>query len=279
MAPKRGRNISEDAKFAEVVDQRVGGYKTVGQMVYAVLREAIISGAFAPGEWLRQESLAEAIGVSRIPVRTALLQLESEGMVTFQPHRGAKVRTLSAAQIDEIYRLRILLESHALLLSMARMTPERIARLRELAEQLDGEPEGGEFLDVRVQFYREVYDAPSNPLLVEMIEELRGYVGRYLLGFRFHAEQKRQHSTLVDRIETGDLLAAESWLRTHLEEVREGILALATSGDDVGGDDGSRSGEARIESAVADVQRKLAASSGKADAAASRRTATRRGKR
>jgi DNA-binding GntR family transcriptional regulator len=228
MPPKKSRNLSHDKRFVEVVDQLAGGYKTIGQMVYAVLHEAITNGAFAPGDWLRQESLAEAIGVSRIPVRSALLQLESEGLVTFHPHRGARVRTLSAAQIDEIYRLRELLESHALRLSMARMTPDRLDRISELADKLDAEPEGSEFVDTRVRFYRDVYDASNNPLLVELIEELRGHVGRYLLGFRFDKHQHHRHATLVDHIRTGDLTAAESWLRSHLQEVREGILELAT---------------------------------------------------
>jgi DNA-binding GntR family transcriptional regulator len=234
MAPKKGRNLGDDKRFAQVVDQLATGYKTIGQMVYAVLREAITNGAFAPGEWLRQESLAEAIGVSRIPVRTALLQLESEGLVTFHPHRGARVRTLSAAQIDEIYGLRVLLEAHALRLSMARMTPDRLSRMQELAEQLDAEPEGAEFLDARVSFYREVYDAANNPLLVEMIEELRGHVGRYLLGFRFDGHSHRRHASLVDYIRTGDLIAAETWLRSHLEEVRAGIMELAANADEEG---------------------------------------------
>lgn len=232
MAPKKSRNLSEDSRFAEVVDQLAGGYKTIGQMVYAVLREAIVNGAFAPGEWLRQESLAEAIGVSRIPVRTALLQLESEGLVTFHPHRGARVRTLSQAQIEEIYGLRLLLETHALELSMARMTPERLVRLKELADKLDRQEDGTGFLDTRVQFYREVYDAAANPLLVEMIEELRGHVGRYLLSFRFDEHHERQHTALVDRIASGDVNQATIWLQTHLEAVRQGILEIASSVDD-----------------------------------------------
>lgn len=227
MAPKKARNLSKDSRFAEVVDQLAGGYKTIGQMVYAVLREAILSGAFAPGEWLRQESLAEAIGVSRIPVRTALLQLESEGLVNFHPHRGARVRTLSPAQINEIYRLRTLLESYALRLSMTKMTPSRLSSLQTLAEQLDEKPEGGEFLDVRVQFYRELYDAQNNPLLVEMIEELRSHVGRYLLSFRFGGHHHTKHTDLVAHVAAGDLTGAEAWLYSHLEGVRAGIQALA----------------------------------------------------
>ena len=223
--------MSQDSRFVNVVDQLAGGYKTIGQMVYAVLREAITTGAFAPGDWLRQESLAEAIGVSRIPVRTALLQLESEGLVTFHPHRGARVRTLSASQIDEIYQLRLLLESYALRVSMARMTPERLDRLGEMAVKLDGEQDGSEFLDTRVAFYREVYDQANNPLLVDLIEDLRGHVGRYLLSIRLNHAHSGAHADMVARLAAGDLMGAEAWLRTHLDQVRQGIMALAAEAE------------------------------------------------
>lgn len=231
MAPKRGRNLSTDQRFTGVVDQLAGGYKTIGQMVYAVLKEAILGGAFAPGEWLRQESLAVAIGVSRIPVRTALLQLESEGLVSFHPHRGARVRTLTSGQINEIYRLRSLLESYALGLSIPTMSKERITRLKSLAKELDKQPEGGGFLDVRVQFYRELYDAENNPLLIQLIEELRSHVGRYLLGFRFDGEHKHRHAELVDRVARGDRKAADAWLQSHLEQVRAGMVQALEDDD------------------------------------------------
>jgi DNA-binding GntR family transcriptional regulator len=242
---KTGPDLGQDSRFSEVVDQLSSGYKTIGQMVYGVLHEAIVTGAFAPGQWLRQEALADAIGVSRIPVRSALLQLEAEGLVTFHPHRGARVRTLSPAQIDEIYRLRILLESYAVRLSMARMTPERLARIRDLAERLDTEPEGPDLIQTRVDFYREAYDSANSPLLVEMIEELRGHVGRYLLSFRMdvdheetpHSHQaSRRHTDLVDFMAAGDLTGAETFVYNHLTEVRQGIQALAA---DEGPDDGT----------------------------------------
>ncbi len=231
MRPSKSAKGGTDAKFAEVVDQLASGYKTIGQMVYSVLREAIVSGALAPGDWLRQESLAEAIGVSRIPVRTALLQLESEGLVTFHPHRGARVRTLSVAQIDEIYRLRMLLEPYALRLSMARMTPERLATLRELATKLDNTEEGQDSVEARVAFYREVYDAANNPLLVEIIEDLRSHVGRYLLSEQLNSTRHTRHGELIDYMSKGDLTAAEAWQYSHLEQVRQGIAALTSDWD------------------------------------------------
>lgn len=212
--------------LTQLVDQLSVGRQTVGQLVYGVIRQAISSGAFAPGEWLRQESLAETIGVSRIPVRTALMQLESEGLVTFHPHRGARVRTLSRRQIEEIYRLRKLLEPYALQLSMARMTPERLTRIREMAVHLDTMDTGDDFIEARVQFYRQVYDAEHNPLLVEMIEDLRSQVGRYLLGLHFRPERHNGHERLVEFIEDGDLSSGELWLSTHLETVRQQIATL-----------------------------------------------------
>ena len=229
MPVKKDRDA--DARFAEVVEQLSSGYKTIGQMAYGILREAILSGALAPGEWLRQESLAEVMGVSRLPVRTALKQLESEGLVSFHPHRGARVRTLSPAQIDEIYRLRRLLETYALRLSMANMRPERLDALRKLSAQLDAKPAGADFIEARVRFYRAVYDAERNPLTVEMIEDLRGHVGRYLLRFRFD-EHEHTHSRLVDHIAAGDLTAAEQWLSRHLEQVQEGLLQMLAEEED-----------------------------------------------
>jgi DNA-binding GntR family transcriptional regulator len=224
---EKARGEGGDRSLSDLVDQLSSGYRTIGQMVYAVLKGAILEGTFAPGEWLRQESLATAIGVSRIPVRTALLQLEAEGLVTFHPHRGARVRTLTPDQINEIYRLRALLETYALNRSIPALTAERIDELRALAHQLDEEPLGSEFLDVRVAFYRKLYDAEHNQLLVQLIEELRSHVGRYLLSIRFDEhEDRHRHGVLVDHAARGDVEAVEASLRAHLDRVRDGLLRV-----------------------------------------------------
>ena len=222
-----GSDDDRSSRFAELVDRLSGSYKTISQLVYEVLKEAVVSGTFAPGEWLRQEWLARAIGVSRIPVRTALVQLESEGLVELHPHRGARVRTLTSAQINEIFRLRGLLESYALQRSMERMNPDRVAEVERLAERLDEQQEGSAFLDARIRFYRALYDEQNNPLLVQMIEELRSHLGRYLLGIRVdHSHGHHQHADLVKYVARHDLASAQSWLQAHLEEVRAGIEAL-----------------------------------------------------
>jgi len=215
-----------DPRFAEIVGRLSGAYMTIGEMVVTVIREALNNGTFAPGDWLRQESLAAAIGVSRIPVRTALMQLESEGLITMYPHRGARVRSLSPQQIDEIYRMRVLLETYALRQSMARMTPQRLGRLTDLAAVLEAERHGKGFLDTRVAFYRELYDAHNNPMLVRMIDDLRALVGRFLLSIRIVSADHGHHSTLVEHIAADDHDAAVTWLTAHLEGVSAGIRAI-----------------------------------------------------
>jgi DNA-binding GntR family transcriptional regulator len=221
--PDKNERATGAASFEDIVARLADGYRSIGEMVYEVIRQAIISGAFAPGERLRQESLAAAIGVSRLPVRSALVQLESEGLVTFHPRRGAVVRSLTLAQIREIYETRELLESHALAKSMATMTPQRLKELRQLASAMDAEHEGGGFVDTRVAFYRALYDAENNPQLVEIIETLRSSVGRYLLGWRLSTGHPGGHKQLVEFMRRGDLAAAQDWLKAHLEQVRRGV--------------------------------------------------------
>ena len=74
------------------------------------IREMILDGQFAPGERLRQDDLATALGVSTMPVREALRQLQAEGLVVFYPRKGAVVATLSVSEYEEIYRIREQLE-------------------------------------------------------------------------------------------------------------------------------------------------------------------------
>ncbi len=76
-------------------------------------RDRILSGAYAPGSALRQDSLAAEFGTSKIPVREALVQLQSEGLVDIFPNRGFQVRPLASAELDEVFRLRLQIEPSA----------------------------------------------------------------------------------------------------------------------------------------------------------------------
>src|SRR3982751_2703327 len=102
--------------------------QTTASMAVEALRERILRGDYPEGEPLRQDALAEELGVSRIPVREALRQLEAEGLVTFSPHRGAVVSSLSLDEIDELFELRAAIESDLLRRAIPKMTKEQLDR-------------------------------------------------------------------------------------------------------------------------------------------------------
>jgi DNA-binding GntR family transcriptional regulator len=222
------------ASFRSIVDRNSRQFRTVGDMVYEVLRESILKGVFQPGERLRQDQLAEAIGVSRIPVRSALLQLESEGLITFNPYRGAVVNKLTVDEMREIYEIRGVLETHALRKAMGSMTPERLEHLDQLARALNEVKDGEEFLNRRNEFYRELYDGERQPHLVGLIEKLRAEAGRYWLERKVEYVSRpgqRDHLHLLEFIRAEDEAGAVDWLHNHLQRVCDELVALMEEGD------------------------------------------------
>jgi DNA-binding GntR family transcriptional regulator len=220
---------AESDRFRSIIDRNSRQFRTVGDMVYEVLREGILKGVFEPGERMRQDQLAEAIGVSRIPVRSALMQLESEGLITFNPYRGAVVNKLSAKEMREIYELRALLEAHALRKAVDVMTPERLAHLEQLAVELNAIKDGEEFLTRRNEFYRELYDHDLQARTVGLIERLRAEAGRYWLERKVDYVSRpgqRDHLHLIEFIKAGDIEAAVTWLQEHLQRVCDELVGL-----------------------------------------------------
>lgn len=101
---------------------------------YAALRTAIVEGRYGPGERLVELRLAEELGLSRTPVREALRLLEAEGLVVSERNRGAMVRPLSPTEVEDLYGLRIRLESYAVELAAARATETELGALVEAAD-------------------------------------------------------------------------------------------------------------------------------------------------
>src|SRR6478672_13809392 len=100
--------------------------QTIASMTIEALRERILRGDYPDGEPLRQDALADELGVSRIPVREALRQLEAEGLVTFNPHRGAVVSSMSLDEIMELFELRADIECDLLARAVPLMTEEHL---------------------------------------------------------------------------------------------------------------------------------------------------------
>jgi DNA-binding GntR family transcriptional regulator len=104
---------------------------------YDTLRSRIVSGDYPPGSHLPEEAISEELGVSRTPIRAALRRLHEDGLVTLSPRRGAFVAEYTRADIDEVFDLRGLLEARAARLASTLRTPDQLARLEELVEEME----------------------------------------------------------------------------------------------------------------------------------------------
>jgi DNA-binding GntR family transcriptional regulator len=213
---------SRDNTLQGIIDRHGRQFSTVGSMVYEVLRESIARGVLAPGERLRQDELAEAIGVSRIPVRSALLQLESDGLITFHPYRGAVVNQLTVAEMREIYEIRALLEAHALRNVAKDISPERLDELDEMARKLNEIDDGETFLQARAAFFHELYDAERQPRIVAIIDKLLLDSGRYWLqhGVEYVVGPgRRPHQEILRLVREGDVEGAVRVVQTRLQQL------------------------------------------------------------
>ncbi|HET7709266.1 MAG TPA: GntR family transcriptional regulator [Sphingomicrobium sp.] len=147
-------------------------------MIVDAVREDIAGGRLAPGTPLRQEELADRFGVSRIPVREALRQLEAEGVVTVRANRGAFVRRFTSAELREIYDLRIMLETDLLRRAIARMTNEDIDRIEAGAR--GGAAGRGDWRRAQDRaFHQALYEPAGRPLQLAMVLKLRDSIAHY----------------------------------------------------------------------------------------------------
>lgn len=218
--------------LAAIAESVRGTFQTVEGMSQSFIREAILQGVYKPGERLNQDAIAEALGVSRMPVRASLRQLEAEGLVRIYPHRGATVSVLQRAEIAEIYELRALIECHLLKLAVANLTDESLADLEQLAGQVDDESRLPEQLDRRKEFYESLYELAERPRALAMAKQLRAAVGRYLLMIRTNDVQR--HDELLTYLRRRDAAGAATWLRAHLTSVSRKLQAVVPDADGEG---------------------------------------------
>jgi DNA-binding GntR family transcriptional regulator len=194
-------------------------HRTAEDKVAAVIRDAIASGIFRPGERLPQDMLARLLDVSRMPIRSAMGRLESEGLVEVHPHRGASVRALSAEEVSDLYEMRILIETFALRKTTAAISTEHFERLEALSNKLESDTTSESELVSRQAFYRYLYGIGNTPRVVTTIMQFRAEVSRYTLGLV--DLRSRTHRELLERIRLGNPDLAASWLEAHLREVAQ----------------------------------------------------------
>lgn len=185
------------------------------QVVADRIEDAILSGELKPGQYLAQEKLADAFGVSRIPMRDALNILESNGMVTLDYRRRAIVRVVTKEMLQETYGIRLVLEPYACQLAIELMSEAdkaNILHLCALMEQFAEIPDEGRA--ARRKFYEAFYHATGSNILVEMIMKLRKMVEPHHVIKHLPSDS---HGDLKELIATGDARGAARWMTGHLQ--------------------------------------------------------------
>lgn len=213
-----GSDTSVRARLERIIAETAAKKLTAQDLVLTSMREAILTAALPPGTRLRQEKLADVFGTSRIPVREALRALEYEGLVASLPYRGFTVTELDADDIEEVYDLRVLLESHAVRLAVPLMTDDDLQVLEDLYAQMVAAEAGEAQLAARERFYIRLYSMTGRPRLVSLIARLRQEVARSLRWPTLqHAPE--HHEQFFAAIRAGDAEGAASQLANHYRRV------------------------------------------------------------
>ena len=227
---------------------------TKADEVARTLEDEIVSGAIPPGLLLRQEHLCERFGVSRTPVREALQRLEALGLVTALPNRGARVRSISSAELREAFLIRAELEGLATAHAAPRMTPNDLARLdfaeerfAELTLEMRAQMRSGDLRNSRLvvgwmaanhAFHDVIYEVAALPRVEQLAKSARRtFIGEHVWSARgeldeLFAKNDMQHRAIREALAAGSPDGARTLAREHVlasGRLMEAALDLAAA--------------------------------------------------
>ena len=202
--------------------------KSLSAQVADTLRELIVSNTYAQGHQLRQDEVARRLGVSHIPVRAAFQQLQSEGLITNVPYKGAVVTRLSAAEIEEYFDIRATLEVDLLKRAIGHINADTVARARKIVERMDSAPPA-RWGELNWKLHEELYAAANRPITLEFVRKIHDNLDRYVRIQLSIAEKNRQrahqeHIKLIELCESGEAAKALKLLSGHINGVRDDLL-------------------------------------------------------
>jgi len=206
----------------------------VSDRVYEELRSAIASGELPDGSAHSIYGIAESRGISRTPVRDAVLRLAQDGMVVIARNQGFTVRGLGAEEIRELFDLRLLIEVPlAERAAEADRGRQDVERLRASLDLLASARTPGDFLAIDHDVHRVVAELAGNSAAADVLDGIRARTesrGANTLGReRSLAEVHAEHAAIADAITARDPRGAARAMRTHLESTRDLLLARLTS--------------------------------------------------
>jgi DNA-binding GntR family transcriptional regulator len=205
------------------------------ERVYLHVKAGVLDRSYEGGTLLTEGGLAEAVGVSRTPVREALLRLEAEGLLKLYPKKGALVLPVSAQEIADVVETRLLVERHAVAKLAGAMPEPLVLRLEELLAEQRAHAAAGDlaaFAAADRCFHAEIVRAAGNRILAQLYDQLRDRQLRMGVA-TMHAEPSRitrniaEHAAILDALRQAGPAEAEAAVARHL--VRVNTLARGES--------------------------------------------------
>ena len=196
---------------------------SLDKLAYEKIKEAILTFQFLPNDALVEGELASQLGISKTPVRDALMRLEKEGLVTRVPYKGTYVSDINNQDMANIFHIRIVLEGLAIQLATDLLTEEDFQKMEKLiAEHAEALKKG----DVRgvsrinTEFHNIIVNRCSNPRLQQMLHNLDDHLKRYRLlsisqGMRTE-KSVPEHQAILDALRAHDSRRAEEAMQNHL---------------------------------------------------------------
>jgi DNA-binding GntR family transcriptional regulator len=205
------------------------------QAVHQLLLDSIVFGPLEPGEPLRDTEIAELLGVSRTPVREALLRLSEQGLVEIQPGRGTRVAPLRFDRAAELFAIAGVLDGLAAELATPTLPTAKLDELRSLVERMSRAAEAAELQRLDEQFHAIYYAASGNEGLAEMLSGITVELRRYdRVGFRnpaIVASSTSEHRTILEAFVARDPAKASASARINWTHPWSQIESLLTPGE------------------------------------------------
>jgi DNA-binding GntR family transcriptional regulator len=201
-------------------------------------RERILAGVYAPGSPLRQDILASEFGTSKIPVREALVQLQSEGLVDIYPNRGFQVRPLTTAELDEVFSLRLQIEPAAVAKGSKLAAAEDHDAARDALERLNAALVADEFSSsgrLNRAYHLSLLVPRLQPVAADIVGRLHTLAQRYV---QAHLKPEgrvkrasREHAALLKAWSAGKSPQVRALLHAHIKSTRDDLKRVANGLD------------------------------------------------
>jgi DNA-binding GntR family transcriptional regulator len=197
-------------------------YRTAAEWVADRLRRSVLAGELPPGSRVLQATVAMEFGMSTTPVREALRDLATQGLLELDPHRGGVVPLGNVADLEEVYEIRILLEPVAIAATVRHITPAELQVASDLADRLEAERDVGEWVMLNANFHSVFVEAARMPILASILQKLRNISTIYIASILRHDVERLkranlEHRRLIAAIANGDTKRAQEIELAHLE--------------------------------------------------------------